>query len=102
MDYFLLFERLDQVKCILFSVYLLFFNASWLYIYVLLLLSSVLYFILGKNKFSYRVGTIYEYTYETETKTGIQGATEEQGGLKVTATAEIEVLSKCELLLTVS
>jgi hypothetical protein len=50
------------------------------------------------NKFSYRVGTIYEYTYETETKTGIQGATEEQGGLKVTATAEIEVLSKCELL----
>ena len=62
----------------------------------------IVHVVVGKNKFSYRVGTIYEYTYETETKTGIQGATEEQGGLKVTATAEIEVLSKCELLLTVS
>ncbi|XP_052061384.1 apolipophorins-like [Mytilus californianus] len=55
----------------------------------------------SKNKFGYRVGTIYEYSYEAETKTGIQGSTEEQGGIKITATAEIEILSKCEFLLTV-
>lgn len=59
-------------------------------------------FFTGKDKFGYRVGTVYEYSYEAETKTGISGATEEQGGLKVTATAEIEVLTKCEFLLTVS
>ncbi|VDI20078.1 Hypothetical predicted protein [Mytilus galloprovincialis] len=33
----------------------------------------------SKNKFGYRAGSIYEYSYEAETKTGIQGSTEEQG-----------------------
>lgn len=59
-------------------------------------------FFLGKHKFWYRVGNIYEYSYEAETKTGIQGSTEEQGAIKIIATAEIVILSKCEFLLTVS
>ncbi|KAK3089687.1 hypothetical protein FSP39_005602 [Pinctada imbricata] len=53
----------------------------------------------AKSKFGYQDGQLYEFSYEAETKTGVHGASDEQAGLKIVTTAEIEVLSKCELSL---
>lgn len=52
-----------------------------------------------KSKFQYTPGYIYEFTYEGQTRTGIQGASEDTAALKITTTAEVEVISKCDLVL---
>lgn len=54
-----------------------------------------------KSKFGYKIGETYRFTYEGETKTSINGGNKEQSGLKFTATALVEVLSKCELSLKI-
>ena len=56
----------------------------------------------GNNKFSYQPGKTYEYQYEVLTNTAMQGAAEEKSELHLRATAHIEVISKCELSLSVS
>nr|AGM37974.1 apolipophorin [Sinohyriopsis cumingii] len=53
----------------------------------------------GRSNFQYSPGSTYTYSYEVETKTAILGATEDQSTIKIRATANIEVLSKCEMLL---
>ncbi|KAL5015760.1 hypothetical protein ScPMuIL_005349 [Solemya velum] len=51
------------------------------------------------NKFSYVPKMSYQYDYETETRTSMQGASDEQATLKITARATIDVLTKCDLVL---
>ena len=53
------------------------------------------------NKFGYQPGTTYEYDYDVDTTTLIQGASEGMSGLKMTAKVQVEVLSKCDLVLKV-
>ncbi|KAL3868012.1 hypothetical protein ACJMK2_040851 [Sinanodonta woodiana] len=52
-----------------------------------------------RSNFKYSPGSTYTYSYDVETKTAIMGATEDQSIIKIRATANIEVLSKCEMLL---
>ena len=53
-------------------------------------------------KFGYSVGSTYRFTYEADTVTSLQGASEEHSSLHVRAAADIHVLSPCEHVLTVS
>ena len=53
------------------------------------------------SKFGYQPGTTYEYDYDVDTTTLIQGASEGMSGLKMTAKVQVEVLSKCDLVLKV-
>ena len=54
------------------------------------------------NKFSYAPGTTYEFKYEVETKTQMLGGSEDHSTIGISATANIEIHSKCELILQVS
>ena len=54
------------------------------------------------NNFQYTVGNTYTYTYETDTITKVEGATEEHSSLHIQAKADIEVISKCDFVLNVS
>ncbi|XP_061171948.1 uncharacterized protein LOC133181472, partial [Saccostrea echinata] len=53
------------------------------------------------TKFGYQPGTTYEYDYDVDTATLIQGAFEGISGMKMTAKVQVEVLSKCDLVLKV-
>ena len=53
------------------------------------------------SKFGYQPGTTYEYDYDVDTTTLIQGASEGMSGLKMTAKVQVEVLSKCDFVLKV-
>lgn len=53
------------------------------------------------TKFDYNVGMIYTYDYTGETASKINGTSEEESRLHMSATAEFEVVSKCELILRV-
>lgn len=52
-------------------------------------------------KFRYTPGTTYVYRYEASTLTTLQGAIDEGSGLHVEATAEIQVLTPCDMVLRV-
>jgi hypothetical protein len=51
------------------------------------------------SKFDYNVGTIYTYEYAGETTTKISGTSEDESRLHINAKAELEVVSKCEMIL---
>jgi hypothetical protein len=51
-------------------------------------------------KFAYEAGNTYSFAYEADTVTSLLGASEEHSSLHVQATAEVHVLSQCELALT--
>ena len=53
------------------------------------------------TKFSYEPGKTYEYAYESDLKTWVNGASEDHSSLHIRATAQIEVLSRCEMVLKV-
>ncbi len=53
------------------------------------------------SKFSYTPDQTYEYSYESDIRTSITGATEEHSSLHVRATAKVEVLRPCEMVLWV-
>ncbi|GBM31400.1 hypothetical protein AVEN_98503-1 [Araneus ventricosus] len=53
------------------------------------------------SDFTLRPGSTYTYDYETTTVTTVQGG-QEKTQIQITAQADIEVLSKCELSLRVS
>ncbi|XP_056021701.1 uncharacterized protein LOC130054813 [Ostrea edulis] len=53
------------------------------------------------TKFGYQPGTTYEYDYDVDTTTLIQGASEGKSGMKMTTKVQVEVLSKCDLVLKV-
>ncbi|KAJ8307373.1 hypothetical protein KUTeg_015457 [Tegillarca granosa] len=55
----------------------------------------------GTNKFNYEQDKTYEFEYISKTSTSMVGASEGQADLEVTATAHVEVISKCELVLRV-
>ncbi|CAH1772638.1 unnamed protein product [Owenia fusiformis] len=50
-------------------------------------------------KFRYQPGTTYSYRYEADTVTSVQGASEEHSSLHIRATANIEVIEPCEMVL---
>ncbi|XP_062611984.1 uncharacterized protein LOC134273790, partial [Saccostrea cucullata] len=56
---------------------------------------------LDSTKFGYQPGTTYEYDYDVDTATLIEGAFEGKSGMKMTAKVQVEVLSKCDLVLKV-
>lgn len=60
------------------------------------------YIILVSSQFNYEAGKTYEFTYETELRTAIQGASEEHAGVHLTATVHMDFLSKCEMVMRVS
>ncbi|RUS82210.1 hypothetical protein EGW08_010024, partial [Elysia chlorotica] len=56
----------------------------------------------ASSNFNYETGKTYEYDYEVLTTTSMHGASDDQAQIKVTATANIHVISKCEMALTLS
>lgn len=57
--------------------------------------------VLDSNKFQFRTGKTYQYAYESEIKTLIQGASEDHASLHMTADVDLEIISKCELSMNV-
>ena len=53
------------------------------------------------TKFSFEAGQTYEYRYEADVQTMMGGASEEQSSLHMRSTVQLEVLSRCELVLKV-
>lgn len=53
------------------------------------------------SKFIYEPGKTYDYQYESDLKTWMKEGTEEQSSLHMRATAQVEVLSRCEMVLKV-
>ncbi|XP_046361600.2 uncharacterized protein LOC124138779 [Haliotis rufescens] len=53
----------------------------------------------GTSKFNYVPGTTYEFVYNVQTQTSMEGASSERASLGIRASADIEVLSKCEMAL---
>ena len=54
------------------------------------------------NKFNYEAGTTYEFTYETDVRTAIQGASEDHAGVHLTSNVYLDFVSQCEMVLRVS
>ena len=54
------------------------------------------------SKFAYETGSTYRYSYEADTVTSLAGVAEEHSALHLRTTADVHVLSPCELVLTVS
>ncbi|XP_060598017.1 vitellogenin-like, partial [Ruditapes philippinarum] len=54
------------------------------------------------SQFRYESGKTYEYRYETEIRTAIQGASEDQAGVDMSAKVYIDFLSKCEMVIRMS
>ena len=53
------------------------------------------------SKFSYTPGKIYEYAYESNTRTTIPGSMEEQASLQMRANVQLVALSPCEMAVKV-
>ncbi|XP_067679783.1 uncharacterized protein [Haliotis asinina] len=53
----------------------------------------------GTSKFNYVPGKTYEFEYNVQTQTSMEGASSERASLGIRATADLEVLSKCEMAL---
>ncbi|KAK3093078.1 hypothetical protein FSP39_010780 [Pinctada imbricata] len=68
---------------------------------LLLILALVAGTYAGTNKFGYQPGTTYEFDYDVDTATLLQGASEGLSGMKMSAKVKLEVLSKCDLVLQV-
>ncbi|XP_071088621.1 uncharacterized protein [Haliotis cracherodii] len=51
------------------------------------------------TKFNYVPGQTYEFEYNVQTHTSMEGASSDQATLGIRATADIEVLSKCDMVL---
>ncbi|CAH1244201.1 CTD-3088G3.8 [Branchiostoma lanceolatum] len=54
------------------------------------------------NVLDYRIGRTYRYKYDAKTTTQLVGSSDETSGLEIAATVDLEVLSKCELVLRLS
>ena len=54
------------------------------------------------TKFIYEPGKTYDYQYESDMKTWVNGATDEHSSLHMRATVQLEVLSRCEMVLKLS
>jgi len=61
---------------------------------------SVLFYA-ESSKFSYMPGKIYEYAYESNSRTTIPGSTEEIAGLQMRANVQLAVASACEMAVKV-
>ena len=55
----------------------------------------------GSDKFNYIPGRTYEFQYDTEIGTSVQGSSEDHAGVHMSATVHMEVHSKCELVMRV-
>ena len=56
----------------------------------------------ASDKFNYVPGKTYEFQYDTEVRTSVQGSSEDHAGVHMSATVHMEILSKCELVMRVS
>ncbi|XP_078656508.1 apolipophorins-like isoform X3 [Branchiostoma floridae x Branchiostoma belcheri] len=54
------------------------------------------------NVLDYRIGRTYRYRYDAKTTTQLVGSSDDTSGLEIAATVDLEVLSKCELVLRLS
>ena len=54
------------------------------------------------SKFNYKPGTTYEFTYETDVRTAIQGASEDHAGVHMVSRVFLDFVSKCEMVMRVS
>ena len=54
------------------------------------------------SKFNYEPGTTYEFEYDTEIQTSLQGAAEDFSGVQMSAIVHMEFTSKCEVTMWVS
>lgn len=55
----------------------------------------------ASSKFAYAPGTTYRYKYEGETITSMLGASEDHSTIGINAFVDIEVISKCEMVMQV-
>ena len=55
----------------------------------------------GSQKFKYIPGTTYHFAYVTNTITGMEDASEDSASISVAATANVHVLSECDMVLQV-
>ena len=53
------------------------------------------------SKFNYEPGTTYEFEYDTEIQTSLQGAAEDFSGVQMSAIVHMEFTSKCEVTMRV-
>ena len=60
-----------------------------------------IFFCTESSKFSYMPGKIYEYAYESNSRTTIPGSTEELAGLQMRANVQLAVASACEMAIKV-
>ncbi|XP_045158693.2 uncharacterized protein LOC123524511 [Mercenaria mercenaria] len=56
----------------------------------------------GSNKFNYVPGKTYNYKYESDIKTQVQGASDDHASLHLSAVVQLEILSKCEISMKLS
>ncbi|KAL4235628.1 hypothetical protein ACF0H5_004023 [Mactra antiquata] len=54
------------------------------------------------TKFNYNVGTTYRYKYEEETITSMHGASEDHSTIGINALVDVEIISKCEMIMQVN
>ncbi|WAR23156.1 APLP-like protein [Mya arenaria] len=54
------------------------------------------------NQFNYEPGTTYEFTYETDIRTAVQGASEDHAGVHLTSKVYLDFASKCEMIMRLS
>lgn len=62
----------------------------------------VVVFFTEEGDFKLKPGSTYTYDYETTTTTTVQGSSQDKTQIQLTAQADFEVLSKCDLSLRVS
>ncbi|XP_052777737.1 vitellogenin-like [Mya arenaria] len=54
------------------------------------------------HQFNYEPGTTYEFTYETDIRTAVQGASEDHAGVHLTSKVYLDFASKCEMIMRLS
>ncbi|XP_052255844.1 uncharacterized protein LOC127861416 isoform X2 [Dreissena polymorpha] len=54
------------------------------------------------NKFNYKPETTYEFTYETDVRTTIKGASEDHAGVHMVSRVFLDFVSKCEMVMRLS
>jgi len=53
--------------------------------------------LLASNKFNYDEGTTYEFQYQNEIRTSVNGASEDYAGHEFLAKVHMDFLTKCEI-----
>ena len=65
-------------------------------------ISEYYLFSTATSQFNYEPGTTYQFEYDTEIRTSLQGSAEDYSGVKMSAIVHMEFTSKCEMTMRVS